>query len=146
EPLLPLRIFRSRTFSGANAVQVLLVPGMFGMFFLGALYLQQVLGYDAMTVGVAFLPIALEIGALSLGVSARLTTRFGARTVLVPGLALVAAGRAWLTRVPVDGNYLTDVLPAMVLLGVGGGLSFPTLTTLAMSGATTDDAGLASGI
>jgi hypothetical protein len=143
---VPLRIFRSRNVSAANLVQMLLVAGLFGMFFLGVLYLQRVLGYDAIETGVAFLPVALLIGAISLGVSERLNTRFGARATLIPGLALVFAGLLWFTRVPVDGSYVTDVLPSMVLLGTGAGLSFPSLTVLAMSGATRSDAGLASGL
>ncbi len=145
-PLLPLRIFRSRSVSGANLAQALTVAGLFGMFFLGALYLQRVLGYDAVQTGLAFLPIALAIGAFSLGFSARLTNRFGARAVLVPGLVSIVAGLLVLSRVPVDSRYAVDILPAMLLLGVGGGLSIPALMTLAMSGATPDDAGLASGL
>jgi EmrB/QacA subfamily drug resistance transporter len=145
-PLMPLRVFRSRNVSGANLVQMLLVAGLFGMFFLGVLYLQRVLGYDAIETGLAFLPVALLIGAISLGVSERLTTRFGARATLIPGLALVFAGLLLFTRAPVDGSYLSDVLPSMILLGTGAGLSFPALTTLAMSGATQRDAGLASGL
>src|SRR5262249_22602605 len=117
-PLLPLRLFRSRNVTGANLVQVLMVAGMVGMFFLGALYLQRVLGYDALRVGLAFLPVALAIGALSLGYSERLTTRFGARAVLLPGLALIATGLALFSRVPVDASYAVDILPAMLLLGV----------------------------
>jgi EmrB/QacA subfamily drug resistance transporter len=145
-PLMPVRIFRSRNVSGANLVQMLLVAGLFGMFFLGVLYLQRVLGYDAIETGLAFLPVALLIGAISLGVSERLTTRFGARATLIPGLALVFAGLLLFTRAPIDGSYLADVLPSMILLGTGAGLSFPALTTLAMSGATQRDAGLASGL
>jgi EmrB/QacA subfamily drug resistance transporter len=145
-PLLPLRILRSRNVSGANLVQALLVSGALGMFFLAVLYLQRVLGYDALETGVAFLPVSLAIGILSLGFSARLNLRFGARAVLVPGMALVAVGLAWLTRAPVDGGYAVDVLPAMLLLGVGAGVSFPALMTLAMSGASDADAGLASGL
>ena len=145
-PLLPLRVFRSRNVSGANLVQVLMVAGMFGMFFLGALYLQQVLGYDALQVGLAFLPVALAIGTLSLGYSERLTTRFGARAVLLAGLALIATGLALFSRAPVDGTYLVDILPSMLLLGVGGGVSFPALMNLAMSGASARDSGLASGL
>ena len=144
--LLPLRIFRSRNVSGANVVQALLVSGALGMFFLAVLYLQQVLGFDALQTGLAFLPVSLVIGVLSLGFSARLNLRFGARAVLVPGMALVALGLAWLTRAPVDGAYGIDVLPAMLLLGVGAGVSFPALMTLAMSGAGDADAGLASGL
>jgi MFS family permease len=116
------------------------------MFFLAVLYLQRVLGYDALETGVAFLPVSLGIGVLSLGFSARLNMRFGARAVLVPGMVLVALGLAWLTRAPVDGAYAVDVLPAMLLLGIGAGVSFPALMTLAMSGASEADAGLASGL
>src|SRR3954469_1725956 len=145
-PLLPLRIFRSRNVSGANVVQALLVSGALGMFFLAVLYLQRVLGFDALETGLAFLPVSLVIGVLSLGFSARLNLRFGARAVLVPGMVLVALGLAWLTRAPVDGAYVVDVLPAMLLLGTGAGVSFPALMTLAMSGASDADAGLASGL
>jgi EmrB/QacA subfamily drug resistance transporter len=145
-PLMSLRIFRSRNVSGANVIQVLMVAGMFGMFFLGALYLQQVLGYGAIDVGLAFLPVALTIGALSLKVSPQLVTRFGARSVLVPGLVLMLLGLVLFTQAPVDGRYLPDVLPVMLLLGAGAGLFFPAMMTLAMSGATPEDSGLASGL
>ena len=145
-PLIPLRIFRSRNVSGANAVQMLMVAGLFGMFFLGALFLQRVLGYDALEVGLAFLPVAVLIGAFSLRVSPQLIMRFGARTTLVPGLVLIVAGLLLFARAPVDAEYLVDVLPVMVLLGVGAGLVFPALMTLAMSGATRTDSGLASGL
>jgi EmrB/QacA subfamily drug resistance transporter len=145
-PLMPLRIFRSRTVVTANVIQALMVAGLFGMFFLGALYLQRVLGYDPLDVGLAFLPVALAIGTLSLGAAARLIVRYGARRTLLPGLALIAAGLALFQRAPVDGDYLTDLLPVMVLLGVGAGIAFPALMTLAMSGATPSDSGLASGL
>jgi EmrB/QacA subfamily drug resistance transporter len=145
-PLIPLRIFRSRNVSGANAIQALFVAGMFGLFFLGALYLQRVLGYDALETGLAFLPVTIVIGTLSLRYAERLIMRFGARATLLPGLVLIAAGLGLFTQVPVDGNYVTDVLPTMILLGTGAGLSFPALMTLAMSGATQSDAGLASGL
>ena len=145
-PLVPLRIFRSRIVAGANAVQMLMVAGLLGMFFLGALYLQRVLGYGALQVGLAFLPVALGIGTLSLGASARLITRFGAQATLLPGLVLVAAGLLLFRRAPLGADYATDLLPVMVLLGVGAGLAFPALMTLAMSGATESDSGLASGL
>jgi EmrB/QacA subfamily drug resistance transporter len=145
-PLVPLRIFRSRNVSGANVVQALMVAGMLGMFFLATLYLQRVLGYDAVQTGAAFLPVSLGIGVLSLGFSARLITRFGARAVLLPGLALLVVGLVLLSGAPVGGDYVTDLLPAMVLLGVGAGMAFPALVTLAMSGATAADSGLASGL
>jgi EmrB/QacA subfamily drug resistance transporter len=145
-PLLPLRLLRSRNVAGGNLVQTLLVSGALGMFFLAVLYLQRVLGFDALDTGLAFLPVSVTIGALSLGVSARLLLRFGARAVLVPGMTLVALGLAWLTRAPVDGHFAVDVLPAMLLLGAGAGISFPALMTLMMSGATPEDSGLASGL
>jgi MFS family permease len=145
-PLIPLRIFRSRAVSGANLIQALTVAGMFAMFFLGALYLQRVLGYDALEIGLAFLPTTLVMGTLSLRYSERLIMRFGARSTLLPGLALIAVGLLLFTRAPVDGSYLRDVLPTMLLLGTGVGVAFPALMTLSMSGATPQDAGLASGL
>ncbi len=145
-PLIPLRIFRSRNVSGANVIQALSVAGMFGMFFLGALYLQRVLGYDALEIGLAFLPATIVMGALSLRYSERLIMRFGTRTTLLPGLVFIGIGLALFTQSPVDGSYARHVLPAVVLLGFGAGVSFPALMTLAMSGATHDDAGLASGL
>jgi EmrB/QacA subfamily drug resistance transporter len=145
-PLVPLRVFRSRTVTGANAVQVLMVAGLFGMFFLGALYMQRVLNYDAIEVGLAFLPVALGIAVLSLGFSARLITRFGAAPTLLPGLVLMAIGLVLFRGAPANASYWSDLLPAMVLLGIGAGLGFPSLMTLAMSSATPEDSGLASGL
>jgi len=145
-PLMPLRIFRSRSVAGANLVQVLAVGGMFGLFFLGALYLQRILGYDALEIGVAFLPSTITMGVLSLRYSSRLVVRFGARTTLIPGLLLILAGLVLFTRAPVDGQYLIDVMPAVLLIGIGAGTAFPALMTLAMSAATPSDAGLASGL
>ena len=145
-PLMPLRLFRARNVTGANAIQALVVAGMFGTFFMGSLYLQRVQGYDALEIGLAFLPATIVMGVLSVRFSEPLITRFGARGTLLPGLLLTAAALALFTRAPVDGGYVEHVLPVMVLLGVGSGLSFPTLMTLAMSGATTADAGLASGL
>jgi MFS family permease len=145
-PLIPLRIFRSRNISGANLIQMLMVSGMFGMFFLGALYFERVLGYDALEIGLAFLPVAALIGLLSVGFSARLNLRYGARATLIPGLMLVVVGMLLLARAPADAKYLWDLLPTMVLFGLGAGLSFPSLATLALSGATARDSGLASGL
>jgi len=145
-PLVPLRIFRSRNVSGANAIQALSVAGMFGLFFLGALYLERVLGYDALEIGLAFLPATIVMGALSVRYSERLIMRFGARRTLVPGLILIGVGLALFAQAPVDGGYVRHVLPVMILLGFGAGVSFPALMTLAMSGATHGDAGLASGL
>jgi EmrB/QacA subfamily drug resistance transporter len=145
-PLMPLRIFRSRNVAGANAIQVLSVAGMFGMFFLGALYLQRILGYDALQTGLAFLPVTIVMGTLSVRFTDRLVMRFGARPLVLAGLVLFAAGLGLFTRAPVAGAYALHVLPVMVLLGVGAGLAFPALMTLAMSSATASDAGLASGL
>ncbi|MDP9189785.1 MAG: MFS transporter [Actinomycetota bacterium] len=145
-PLMPLRLFRSRNVSGANVIQALMVAGMFGMFFLGALYMQRVLGYDPLEVGLAFLPATLAMGTMSLKVSDRVNMRFGPRSVLIPSLVSIGAGLLLFARTPVDGSYFVDLMPAMVLLGIGAGLGFPALMTLAMSGATQSDSGLASGL
>jgi EmrB/QacA subfamily drug resistance transporter len=145
-PLVPLRIFRSRTTSGANLVQALTIGALFGLFFLGALYMQAVLGYGPLEVGLAFLPVALIIGVFSVGVSAKLILRFGAKQTLLPGLVLIAGALALFVRVPVDGDYVVDLLPSMILFGFGGGLFFASLMTLAMSAATASDSGLASGL
>jgi EmrB/QacA subfamily drug resistance transporter len=145
-PLIPLRIFRSRNVTGANMIQVLTVAGMFGMFFLGSLYLRRVLHYDALEIGLAFLPVTITMGTLSIRYSERLIMRFGARATLLPGLGLVVAGLVLFARVPVNGSYVKDVLPTMILLGTGVGSCFPALMTIAMSGATQSDAGLASGL
>jgi MFS family permease len=146
DPLIPLRVFRSRNVSGANLVQLLMVASLFGMFFLGVLFMQHVLGYSAIGTGFAFLPLSLGIGVFSLGFSARLNERFGPKATLLAGLTLLAIGLGLLTRAPVGASYATDLLPAMILLGIGAGLSFPSLMSLAMSGATPGDSGLASGL
>jgi EmrB/QacA subfamily drug resistance transporter len=145
-PLMPLRLFRSRNVAGANTIQALLVAGMFGMFFLGALYLQRILGYDALEVGFAFLPATILMGTMSLGFSERLIMRFGPRTTLIPGVVAIGIGLLLFARTPLAGSYLTDLLPPMLLVGVGVGTAFPSLMTLAMSGATPSDSGLASGL
>ncbi|HEY1286253.1 MAG TPA: MFS transporter [Solirubrobacterales bacterium] len=145
-PLMPLRLFRSRNVSGANTIQALLVAGMFAMFFLGALYLQEILGYDPLQVGLAFLPATLVMGTMSLRYSERLIMRFGPRQTLIAGLFLIGAGLLVFARTPVDGTFAADILPPMLLTGLGIGTSFPSLMTLAMSGATQEDAGLASGL
>ncbi len=143
---MPLRLFQSRNVSGANIVMALLVVGMFGLFFLGALYLQLVLGYSPLEVGLAFLPGSLLMGALSLGFTDRINMRFGPRRVLIAGLSLLLVAMLLFSRVPVDGNYIVDVLPTMIVFGAGAGVAFPALMMLAMSGATPSDAGLASGL
>jgi EmrB/QacA subfamily drug resistance transporter len=146
KPLMALRIFRSRNVVGANLIQVLSVAGMFGMFFLGALYMQRILHYDALQIGLAFLPVTILMGTLSVRYSERLAMRFGARTLMFPGLGLILAGLLWFTQAPVHGDYLTHIFPVMVLFGIGAGVCFPALMGLAMSGATPSDAGLASGL
>jgi EmrB/QacA subfamily drug resistance transporter len=145
-PLMPLRLFKSRKVSGANLVQGLMVVGMFGMFFLGALYMQRVLGYDALQVGLAYLPTTVVMGTMSFRLSAPLTMRYGPRATLIPSMVAIGAGLLLFARTPVDASYVTDLLPPMVLIGAGAGLGFPSLMTLAMSGATPEDSGLASGL
>src|SRR4051795_2338649 len=145
-PLVPLGIFRSRNITGANLVQILSVAGMFGMFFMGTLYLQRVLHYSPLQIGFAFLPATITMGALSIGYTDKLIMRFGARNVLVPGLMLICAGLAWFTQISADGTYFVDVFPAMAVFGVGAGTAFPALMTLAMSGVEPQEAGLASGL
>jgi EmrB/QacA subfamily drug resistance transporter len=145
-PLVPMSIFRSRVVVGANLIQILGVAGMFGIFFLGSLYLEKVLGYDALQIGFAFLPDAVLMAVLSVRYTEPLASRFGARPVLIAGLVLVTAALVWFAQAPVHGTYLAHVFPAMALLGLGAGLAFPALMTLAMSGATAEDAGLASGV
>ncbi|MCX0245290.1 MFS transporter [Streptomyces drozdowiczii] len=145
-PLLPLRVFRSRVVAGAMGIQALMVAGMFSFQFLCVLYVQKVLGYDEIRTGLGLSPVSVAIGALSLGLAPSLIARFGPRTVLLPGLALIAAGLAVLGRVPADGSYAADVLPALLPLGIGFGLAMPSLATLAMSGATPEDSGIASGM
>jgi EmrB/QacA subfamily drug resistance transporter len=145
-PLMPLRLFRSRNVSGANLVQALLVVGMFGMFFLGALYMQRILGYDALEVGLAYLPTTLVMGVMSFRFSAQLNMRYGPKATLIPSMVAIGAGLLLFARTPVDATYVVDLLPPTVLIGLGAGLAFPSLMTLAMSGATPQDSGLASGL
>jgi EmrB/QacA subfamily drug resistance transporter len=145
-PLMPLRLFRSRNVVGANIVMALWAVGMFGMFFLGALYMQRVLGYTPLDVGLAFLPVTIVMGTLSLRVSGPLNMRFGPRATLIPSLVAICGGLVLFARTPVDGSYWIDILPVTVLLGIGAGLAAPSLMMLAMSGATPSDSGLASGL
>jgi EmrB/QacA subfamily drug resistance transporter len=145
-PLIPLRIFRSREVAAANAIQGLLVAGMFGTFFMGSLYLQRILRYSPLEIGLAFLPLTVVMGGLSLRYSERLIMRFGPRRTLVPGMSLVLGGLLLFARTPVDGSYLRDLFPIMPLIGAGFAISGPSLVTLAMSGASRDEAGLASGL
>ena len=145
-PLLPLRLFRGRNFSGANVIQALSAPAMFSFFFLGSLDLQRVLHYGPLAIGVAFLPVAVGMGALSIGVTARLIMRFGAYAVVLAGLALVTIALGLAARGPMISNYFPDLFAPMALLGIGGGLAFPSLAVLAMARTTPSDSGLASGL
>jgi len=145
-PILPLRLFRSRIVSGANLVQAMMVAAFFGFFFLGSLDLERVLRYGPLAIGLAFLPVTLGMGALSLDFSARLIMRFGVRMVLLVGLTLLTLGLALLALGPMNSDYVRNLLLPMALLGVGSGLAFPSLTILAMSGATPSDSGLTSGL
>src|SRR3954464_14746743 len=145
-PLIPLRIFKVREVAGANAIQGLLVAGMFGTFFMGSLYLQRVLGYTPLEIGLAFLPLTVLMGVVSLKFSEPLIMRFGPRRLVPAGSVLVVAGLLLWARTPIDGNYLRDLLPIMPLIGLGFAICGPSLVTLAMSGAHRDDAGLASGL
>jgi EmrB/QacA subfamily drug resistance transporter len=146
EPLMPLRLFRQRNVSTANAIGVLWAGAMFAWFFLSALYLQLVLGYSPLKVGLAFLPSNLIMGALSLGLSARLVMRFGIKRPLGTGLTLAAIGLALFARLPVHGSFLVDVLPSMVLLGIGAGIAFNPVLLAAMGDVAPQESGLASGI
>ncbi|MEV1332546.1 MFS transporter [Micromonospora costi] len=145
-PLLPPRILRTPGLVAANAVQFLAVAAFFGFQFLLALDLQVVLGFDAAATGWAFLPTPVVIAAVSLGAAGRLIARYGVRTVLVTGLGLALVGFLLLARLPADGAYAADVLPALLVFGLAGGLILPAVTTAAMAGAGEADAGLASGL
>jgi EmrB/QacA subfamily drug resistance transporter len=145
-PLVPLGLFRRRNIATANIVGILWAAGLFAWFFLSALYLQLVLGYSPLEVGLAFLPANLIMAAFSVTLSARLVMRFGLKLPLSVGLGVAAVGLALFARAPVDGSYVTDVLPAMILLGCGAGVAFNPLLLAAMSDVEQQDAGLASGL
>lgn len=146
EPLMPLALFRLRNVATANVVGVLWAAGMFAWFFVSALYMQLVLGYDAMQVGLAFLPANLIMAAFSLGLSAKLVMRFGIRGPLATGLLLAALGLALFARAPIDGGFTADVLPGMLLLGLGAGIAFNPMLLAAMSDVEPSQSGLASGV
>ncbi|MEO7038619.1 MAG: MFS transporter [Candidatus Elarobacter sp.] len=146
KPLLPLRVFASRDVCGTNLMQLLFASGMFGFFFLGSLYLRRILNYDAVATGLAFLPITISIGAFSLGWAARLSTRYGVRATVLAGAGLAALGLAILAAPPVSTQYAAAILSAMMLIGAGMGVAFPSLMILAMSSATPSDSGLLSGL
>ena len=146
DPLVPLAIFRSRNVSASNVVAILWAAAMFAWFFLSALYMQVVLGFDALQVGLAFLPANAIMAAFSIGLSARLVNRFGIRAPLTVGLLLAAAGLLAFARAPVDGTLWVDVVPGMVLLGIGAGMAFNPMLLAAMSDVRPSESGLASGI
>jgi EmrB/QacA subfamily drug resistance transporter len=145
-PLVPLGLFRLRNVSTANVVGVLWAAAMFAWFFMSALYLQLVLGYSPLEVGLAFLPANVIMAVFSIGLSARLVMRFGIRLPLAAGLLLAAIGLALFARAPVDGTFLVDVLPSMILLGFGAGMAFNPVLLAAMSEVPQEEAGLASGV
>jgi EmrB/QacA subfamily drug resistance transporter len=145
-PLVPLALFRLRNVATANAVGVLWAAAMFAWFFMSALYLQLVLGYSPLRVGLAFLPANLIMGACSVGISAKLVMRFGIKPPLVAGLSVAAVGLVLFARAPVGGHFLVDVLPSMILLGFGAGIAFNPVLLAAMSDVAPEESGLASGV
>lgn len=146
DPLMPLAMFRHRNLSVANVIAMLWAAGMFAWFFLSALYLQLVLGYGPLAVGLAFVPADLIMAAFSLGLSAWVVVRYGQRTPVWVGLAIATVGLLLFARAPLQGNFWLDVLPGMSLLGLGAGLAFNPLLLAAMGDVEEKDAGLASGI
>jgi EmrB/QacA subfamily drug resistance transporter len=145
-PLVPLGLFRLRNVAVSNVVGILWAAAMFAWFFLSALYLQLVLGYSPLQVGLAFLPGNIIMGILSVGLSAKLVMRFGIRKPLTAGLLLASLGLVLFARAPVDGNFVVDVLPSMILLGLGAGMAFNPVLLAAMSDVEPSEAGLASGV
>ncbi|HEX5146422.1 MAG TPA: MFS transporter [Conexibacter sp.] len=144
-PLMPLTIFRNRNVASADAVGLLVGASLFSMFFFISLYLQQVLGFDALKAGLSYLPLAFAI-IFSAGAASQLVTRIGPKPVLVAGLSLTTVGLVLFTQISPDGSFLGDVLLPSVIVAVGLGLSFVSLTITAMSGVGHDEAGLASGL
>src|SRR5919204_644028 len=145
-PLMPLGLWRIRNVTSANVTGILLAGAMFAWFFLSALYLQRVLGYSALQVGLAFLPGTLVWGASSLLLSDKLVMRFGIKAPLLGGLALYVLALLLFARAPVGGSYVVDVLPGMLIIGLGGGITFNPILLAAMSGVAPTEAGLASGV
>jgi EmrB/QacA subfamily drug resistance transporter len=145
-PIMPLRVLRLRSLMGSSLVRGLLITGMFSAFFLGSLYLERVLGYDAISTGVAFLPLTALIALMSMGVAARVVERFGAVNTLAAGLAGIVGGLLLLATQGVHASYFPGLFVAFLLLGAGAGLSFLPLLTIGMADAPPRDAGLASGI
>jgi len=145
-PILPLRVFASAKLSAANVIQALMSSAFLGFFFMASLDLERVLGYGPMAIGLAFLPVAVVMGLFSLRFSALLINRFGPLSVLLSGQVVIAVALAWLGLGPTDETYAVNLLVPLALLGLGGGLSFPSLTIIAMADARPQDAGLASGL
>jgi EmrB/QacA subfamily drug resistance transporter len=145
-PLMPLSLFRLRNVATTNVVGVLWAAAMFAWFFISALYMQLVLGYSPLQVGLAFLPANLIMAAFSVGLSARIVMRFGIKRPLAAGLLLAALGLALFARAPLGGSFVVDVLPGMLLLGLGAGVAFNPVLLAAMSDVSPSDAGLASGV
>lgn len=145
-PLVPLRLFQVRNVWVASVTGILWSAAMFAWFFLSALQMQVVLAYSPLEVGLAFLPGNLIMALFSLGLSARIVTRFGAKRPVVIGMALIAASLALFARTPVDGRFVVDILPGMIVLGLGSGIAFNPILLLAMSGVKQEESGLASGV
>jgi EmrB/QacA subfamily drug resistance transporter len=145
-PLVPLDAFRSRNLTVSNAVMVLIVAGIFGWFFFSALYMQRVLGYGSLQTGLAFLPATILLGALFYSAAAKVVGRFGVKPMMLVGMSLMALSLALFARAPVDGSFVLDVLPAMVLLGFGASFAFLTVILASVQGVPEDQAGLASGL
>ncbi len=145
-PILPLRVFRSATLSGANVVQALMSAAFLSFFFLASLDLQRVLGYGPLAIGLGFLPVAVVMGVFSIWLAARCVMRFGAFRAVVAGQLVIAVALLALALGPERADYARDLLLPMAMLGLGGGLTFPALTMIAMSGVRAEDAGLASGL
>jgi MFS family permease len=145
-PLVPLRLLARPWLLGANAAVILIFATGMGFQFLNALYLQRIMGYDALRTAIAFVPTPIVIGLVSLFLAARLTGRFGPRPVLMAGLAALAAGLVLLSRAPADPSYLADMLPALIIMGLGVGVTIPAIIMLTMAGATRCDTGMVSGL
>jgi EmrB/QacA subfamily drug resistance transporter len=144
-PLVPLGIFSNRSLAASDGTMLLVAAALFGVFFLCTLYLQQVLGYNALETGVAYLPLSVAIIGSS-AVASRVADRYGPKPVLVGGLLVATVGFALFTRLQADGDYAGRVLPALVVIGVGLGMSFVPITIAATSGVAAEDSGLASGL
>jgi EmrB/QacA subfamily drug resistance transporter len=145
-PLIPLRALRSRELSSSNLVRLLLVCAVNGQFFIGVLYMQHLLGYSPLGAGLAFVPLTIVLGPFALLVTSRLVTRIGAKATLLPGMLFVIVGLLIFARAPLHARYVRDLLPAMLVMGVGQGLAYLPTVTLAMAGATAENAGLRSGL